>query len=112
MAEDSEVDGDSKSKNDTSGLVMQVPEKMDPELTIRYAQAIELFSEQTRKCFACGSEEHLVQDCPSRAAKVVKATLNENEGRSAPQLEKQMLSQPTSQWEQRPKKAAKPLPES
>ena len=82
MARENELDKDSETEDDTGISVIQVPDKMDPEFIIRYAQAIELFSEQTRRCFACGSKEHLVQDCLSRAAKMMKANLNAKEGRA------------------------------
>ena len=81
MAKEREVEEDSGSKDDTGVSVIQVLDKVDPEFVIRYAQAIELFSEHMRRCFACGSEEHLVWDCPSRAAKTMKANLNSKEGR-------------------------------
>ena len=81
MAKERELDEYSEPNDDTGVSVIQVPDKMDPEFVIRYAQAVELFSEHTRRCFACGSKEHLVQDCPSRAAKTMKANLNLKEGR-------------------------------
>ena len=60
MAKENELDEESKCEDNTGALVIQVPEKMDPEFIIHYAQAIKLFSEQTRRWFACGSKEHLV----------------------------------------------------
>ena len=82
MAKESESEEDSGPKDDTGVLVIQVLDKVDPEFVIRYAQAVELFSEHTRRCFACGSKKHLVWDCPSRAAKMMKANLNSKEGRA------------------------------
>ena len=81
MVEETELVGDFEPEGDTGVLVMPVLDETDPEYVIRYAQAVKLFSEHTRRCFACGSEEHLVRDCPSRAAKTVKANLNSKEGR-------------------------------
>ena len=48
---------------------------------ICFANAVKLYQKKNWNCFACGSPDHLMKDCPKDLSKVArKASLNVKEG--------------------------------